>query len=758
MEKKMEKLMVCVLALAVLLAGATAAQAARVTDGRIVAYDFTEGSGDQVTDRISPALDLTIQDMEKAEWGAGFLSINEDLGPGEPRDPGRFNGTIISAPGTPAMKLYEAITDSEAITVEVWVTPELNDIGGPARIVTYSDPTEGGGYRNFTLGPQNLPLHPLNPSMYASRLRSSVTSSNGMPTFYEDPVGYPDGSGSVVPGALQHVIFTRDAAGIEKIYVDGSLKNTLDNSGSTLTGDPDSNLNWDNTYEFALANETHLTDLQRRWPGELHIVVVYNRALSASEVSQNYDAGADAEVTEGFYNTTPQVDAGPFQSVLVNTPLQLDATVIDDGLPEPPALTYTWSKLSGPGNVAFTPGNDIEDPSATFDAVGMYELQLSASDGEKDACDVVQIYARADNNPIAHWDFDEGSGSTVDDDSANNNVGDRAGDSEPNWVSGWVGNNALEFFGTDTVNSYVEITTDAAPDPNIDNLRYEISLSAWIKTIETDTVIIANGKDTWRMGLSSSQIGKLYFSCNGTDDPGLYSESIVNDGYWHHVAAVYNGSTASFYVDGIFDSSVGRTGLIDTNGVPVTIGARLTSDELPEKCFNGMLDDVRVYSYGLSADQVVDLAAMGNLVPRVDAGEDETFSMQYSYLQLDGTLTDDGKPVAATIEWAKTSGPGDVAFSDTAIEDPCVTFDAVGIYVLRLTADDTMATVYDEVTITVENPTCQDVIDDGLLLLADLSGPEGTPDCYVDLFDFAAFAGNWLRCNDPQNPECEFPY
>ncbi|MCK4628257.1 MAG: hypothetical protein KAT56_04600, partial [Sedimentisphaerales bacterium] len=34
---------------------------ARVTAGRVAAYDFTEGSGDQVTDRISPALDLTIR-------------------------------------------------------------------------------------------------------------------------------------------------------------------------------------------------------------------------------------------------------------------------------------------------------------------------------------------------------------------------------------------------------------------------------------------------------------------------------------------------------------------------------------------------------------------------------------------------------------------------------------------------------------------------------------------------------------------------
>ena len=38
----------------------------------------------------------------------------------------------------------------------------------------------------------------------------------------------------------------------------------------------------------------------------------------------------------------------------------------------------------------------------------------------------------------------------------------------------------------------------------------------------------------------------------------------------------------------------------------------------------------------------------------------------------------------------------------------------------------------------------------------DLSGPEGIPDCVVDLHDFAVLADEWLRCTDPTNPDnCE---
>ena len=37
----------------------------------------------------------------------------------------------------------------------------------------------------------------------------------------------------------------------------------------------------------------------------------------------------------------------------------------------------------------------------------------------------------------------------------------------------------------------------------------------------------------------------------------------------------------------------------------------------------------------------------------------------------------------------------------------------------------------------------------------DVSGPTGTPDCYVDLYDLAALAAHWLTCSDP-GPPCSY--
>ena len=63
---------------------------ARVTAGRVVAYDFTEGSGDQVTDCISPALNLTIRNMDKASWGTGLSDHKHRAWPGHAKRPRTF--------------------------------------------------------------------------------------------------------------------------------------------------------------------------------------------------------------------------------------------------------------------------------------------------------------------------------------------------------------------------------------------------------------------------------------------------------------------------------------------------------------------------------------------------------------------------------------------------------------------------------------------------------------------------------------------
>jgi hypothetical protein len=52
-----------------------------------------------------------------------------------------------------------------------------------------------------------------------------------------------------------------------------------------------------------------------------------------------------------------------------------------------------------------------------------------------------------------------------------------------------------------------------------------------------------------------------------------------------------------------------------------------------------------------------------------------------------------------------------------------------------------------------ETPCEFQMLFDGALI-GDISGPEGIPDCYVNLFDVAALARVWLDCNNPEDQNC----
>ncbi|MDQ3145405.1 MAG: hypothetical protein M3R01_00435 [Actinomycetota bacterium] len=86
-----------------------------------------------------------------------------------------------------------------------------------------------------------------------------------------------------------------------------------------------------------------------------------------------------------------------------------------------------------------------------------------------------------------------------------------------------------------------------------------------------------------------------------------------------------------------------------------------------------------------------------NQAPTVSAGPDRTVN-KGSAANLAGSVSDDGRPVGATVTsaWSKVSGPGAVTFANPASPATTATFSAPGTYVLRLTANDTQLTGTDE--------------------------------------------------------------
>jgi hypothetical protein len=98
-------------------------------------------------------------------------------------------------------------------------------------------------------------------------------------------------------------------------------------------------------------------------------------------------------------NQAPTADAGPDKTIVYPSTVVLTGKVTDDGL-GPGSLTYSWSKVSGPGAVGFTPTNGSTTSGAlfttrvTFTKTGSYTLRLTGSDGALSSTDDVIVSVR----------------------------------------------------------------------------------------------------------------------------------------------------------------------------------------------------------------------------------------------------------------------------------------------------------------------------------------------------------------------------
>jgi uncharacterized protein (DUF1800 family) len=124
----------------------------------------------------------------------------------------------------------------------------------------------------------------------------------------------------------------------------------------------------------------------------------------------------------------------------------------------------------------------------------------------------------------------------------------------------------------------------------------------------------------------------------------------------------------------------------------------------------GVLNAVAGMAAGTTVHIIVDIAGYfddtaNNQPPFVSAGLGQSVQLpgfaQTSSVSLTGTLSDDGKPTAATLTWSTVGGPAPASFAAVHSASTGVTFSAAGTYVLRLSASDTVLTGYADTTVVV---------------------------------------------------------
>lgn len=158
---------------------------------------------------------------------------------------------------------------------------------------------------------------------------------------------------------------------------------------------------------------------------------------------------------------------------------------------------------------------------------------------------------------------------------------------------------------------------DYLSSPSISFADNEITLSAWIKTSYDNTADTDNGiVGQWDYG-DADRVALIYQDENNkfailTSSDGAFesdnkvaSTNTINDGSWHHVVGIHDGSSNLIYVDGVLDNSKDvDNGLYQTTE-EISIGALMNSGTPNANgYFNGSMDKIKVYSRALSSDEV----------------------------------------------------------------------------------------------------------------------------------------------------------
>ncbi len=191
---------------------------------------------------------------------------------------------------------------------------------------------------------------------------------------------------------------------------------------------------------------------------------------------------------------------------------------------------------------------------------------------------------------VSLWNLNENSGTIVYD-SEDGNDGTIYGAS---WTEG-ISGSALKFDGK---NDYVSI-----PDADNLDITQSLSIMAWAKTEKNVTAkVVQKGDwDGYNIALDKWKGWKGSIRMTNNTSHGLkWGEGRPLLKEWYHIALTYDGSQMKLYVNGQEKSSKAVAGELKVNSRPVSFG----SDNGAQKFFKGTIDDVRIYSQALTAEEI----------------------------------------------------------------------------------------------------------------------------------------------------------
>jgi hypothetical protein len=289
--------------------------------------------------------------------------------------------------------------------------------------------------------------------------------------------------------------------------------------------------------------------------GLIDEVRIYNRALSADEIATRYNSG------------TPKVK-GDYSDIRFTN---------SAGTAE---LAY-WQETDNNFRVKLPtlPTGDT--------VIRMYYGNVSATDSSN----LANVYG---SGIVGFWPFSEGAGATTYDRSGNANNGTLF--SAPIWTTSGRFGNALSFDGS---NDYM----DTVSNTGISGASAR-TVELWAKMNSNPAFGVAypmvyfGGYSTSLLFTAAvTRADHKFFFCGYSND--LVGTAVLSLSTWYHFVLTYDGTTVRMYVNGVPDNSEAKT-LNTTNSI-VRIGYPPAGDW---SYYNGLIDEVRIYSRVLTVDEI----------------------------------------------------------------------------------------------------------------------------------------------------------
>lgn len=246
---------------------------------------------------------------------------------------------------------------------------------------------------------------------------------------------------------------------------------------------------------------------------------------------------------------------------------------------------------------------------AGFDATPDVTANDAANDTGADAiAEAGMCPPNNDPSLVAYYPFDEGAGTVAHDCSGHGYDAVVSGtNAQSAWTTGHV-KGGIAFNSSDQICVIVGASANQSGGP--------LTVSAWydMPSSSSGGYLVGQRHQTgyaWRIDIEWDDAGAGLNLAIGTNDGSgndVYAAAYTGTDAYHHVAGVYDptGPTQKLYLDGVEVDSTSSSTTIALDPIASTIRVGCRDDDT--NFFDGVIDEVRVYSRALAASEISALA------------------------------------------------------------------------------------------------------------------------------------------------------